>query len=189
MPLKISDLNWERNILCRTHRMPNTDFGFIYENKKIMLLSERVQWSISPPLNPVTYIHTYINKSLTCQISLADVNCFLRYFYYMNKHHFLYFCQLSVRISRRQIKFILDSLRKNKPICPHSFPAVLQCSLLVISVTHLHLSLSAGGTFISQIFLSNGSKEPAVKTKKVNPHRNEIYNIGRELRWALTWWV
>lgn len=90
VPLKISDLNWERNVLYITHRMPNTDFGFIHENKTDYVTIRESTVKHQPSHKP-RCIDTYINKSLTCQISLADVNCFLRYFYYMSKHHFLYF--------------------------------------------------------------------------------------------------
>lgn len=70
--------------------MTNTDFGFIYENKADDVTIREGTVKLQPSHKP-SYIHTYINKSLTCQISLADINWFLRYFYYMSKHHFLYF--------------------------------------------------------------------------------------------------
>lgn len=101
---------------------------------QIMLLSERVRWSINPPINPVTYIHTYLHKSLTCQISLADVNCFLRYFYYMSKHHFLNFLSTECKDLKKtnQVYFRFPEEKQTH------LSSLLPCCFTVFTISYFH---------------------------------------------------
>lgn len=51
----------EKYPLQNTHRMPNTDFGFIYENKTDYVTIRESTMKHQPSLKP-SYIHTYIYK-------------------------------------------------------------------------------------------------------------------------------